>query len=264
MEFPSTFTAVYAALVAAMLGLAMGSFLNCAAWRMTHGDSVARGRSYCAACGHTLSPTDLVPVISWLALRGRCRYCGEKISFVHPLGELICGACYAAVTLRFALSWETVEYLILVSLLFCISCADLYDYIIPNRLIAAGIVCRTVFVLLGGDVPMTALRALVGGVSISLPVLLLVLAAEKIMKKEAMGGGDIKLLFMTGLYFDWKINLVALLYACLLGIAAGLLWQRAHPRADRHIPFGPAIALGCVAAMLTGESLIHWYLGLFF
>jgi len=264
MEFPSTFTAAYAAAVAALLGLAMGSFLNCAAWRMTHGESVARGRSHCAACGHTLSALDLVPVVSWLALKGRCRYCGEKISAVHPAGELICGACYAAVTLHFALSWETVEYLILVSLLFCISCADLYDYIIPDRLIAAGIVCRAVFVLLGGNAGTTALRALVGGLSVSLPVLLLVLAAEKWMKKEAMGGGDIKLLFMAGLYFDWKINLVGLLYACGVGIAAGLIGRRVHPREDGHIPFGPAVAAGCVGAMLTGESLIHWYMSLFF
>ena len=163
-------------------------------------------------------------------------------------------------TLRFALSWETVEYLILVSLLFCISCADLYDYIIPNRLIAAGIVCRTVFVLLGGDVPMTALRALVGGVSISLPVLLLVLAAEKIMKKEAMGGGDIKLLGMIGAFFGWPGVLFTVLTASLIGTAVGgvVMW-RSRKGLDTKLPFGPFLAGGALLYLFWGDAFFRWY-----
>lgn len=263
MKFPTTFMAVYAGVVTALLGLVMGSFLNCAAWRMTHGESVAKGRSHCAACGHTLSALDLVPVFSWFFLKGRCRYCGERISPVHPLAELICAGAYTAVVLHFTISWETVEYLILVSLLFCASCADLYDYIIPDRLIVAGIVCRLIFVCLGGDVPAALLQTLIGGLSISLPVLLLVLVMEKILKKEAMGGGDIKLFFVVGLYFNWKVNLVGLLFACVCGIGAGLLSQRVRLRADRHIPFGPSIAAGWFAAMLAGGKIIDWYMGLF-
>lgn len=262
MEFPSAFLMVYAAVIAAFLGLVMGSFLNCAAWRMTHGEKISHGRSHCPNCGHTLGVLDLVPVFSWIGLKGKCRYCKDKISGFYPLSEIICAVCFVAVTMRFAVSLQTIEFLILVSVLICATFADLYEYIIPDRLIVIGILNRIVFIFLeGGDLLSSFKSALIGAFSISLPVLIIVLIAEKLLKKEAMGGGDIKLFFMLGMYFNWKINLVGLILACFMGILFGVI--SAKKREDAQIPFGPSIAGGWFLAMLCGDIIVNWYLGLF-
>ena len=94
----------YILVITALLGLVMGSFCNAWAWRLAHGESIARGRSHCAVCGHTLAARDLVPLLSWLTLRGKCRYCGEPISPRYPAVELVSGLHYVSILLRYDVS----------------------------------------------------------------------------------------------------------------------------------------------------------------
>ena len=244
---------------AVLLGLCMGSFLNCLALRLAKGESMM-GRSHCFSCAHELSGADLVPLFSYLFLRGRCRYCHAKIPLRYPMTELCCAVLYVSLLYRFDFTWELAEFTLLFSVLFCASLADLEAYIIPDVLVLAGILFRVPFLFLSPAPGRAALSALLGGFSVALPLLGVVLIAEKVMKKEAMGGGDLKLLFMTGLYFDWKVNLFALLCACLFGIVFGTVSGKGK---GKLIPFGPSIACGVWAAALWGEKLISAYLALF-
>lgn len=254
--------AAYCCFVAALFGACMGSFLNCMAWRIVHSESVLRGRSHCDECGHVLAARDLVPVLSYLFSKGRCRYCGAKLSSRHVWAELISAAVYVSLLLQYDISLQTLEAWLLASLLLACSFADLEGYIIPDRFIAAGIV---LFIGSLFFAPFPLHRALdggLGGFAVVGVLLLLVHAMEKRLGREAMGGGDLKLLFVTGLFFGWKGNLFCLILACLTGIVWALLAARKSGESGRPIPWGPSIALGAWVTALVGERVINWYLSL--
>ena len=254
--------AAYCCFVAALFGACMGSFLNCMAWRIVHGESVLRGRSHCDECGHVLAVRDLVPVLSYLFSKGRCRYCGAKLPSRHVWAELISAAVFVSLLLQYDISLQTLEAWLLASLLLACSFADLEGYIIPDRFIAAGIV---LFIgsLFSAPFPLhRALDGALGGFAVVGVLLLLVHAMEKRLGREAMGGGDLKLLFVTGLFFGWKGNLFCLILACLIGIVWALLAARKSGESGRPIPWGPSIALGAWVTALVGERVINWYLSL--
>ena len=119
---------VYAAVICFALGAALGSFLNCMAWRIVHNESVLKGRSHCAVCGHVLGAADLVPVFSYLFLKGKCRYCGKTISPRYMLAEVVSGIAFVLCFLRFGLSFRTVQAMVLFCILFALSLVDLESY----------------------------------------------------------------------------------------------------------------------------------------
>lgn len=258
MLYLSPAITIYCSLVALLLGACMGSFLNCMAWRIVHGESILRGRSHCDACGHVLTARDLFPVFSYLFAREKCRYCGAKLSVRHVIAEGATALVYLAILLRYDISLQTLEMLAFATVLLGCAFADLEGYIVPDRLIVAGIVSRAVFLLID---PTRLVDALLGGFAVVGGLLLLVLAYEKLRKVDAMGGGDIKLLFVTGLYLGWMQNLLCLLLACVLGIVFGIVAQKKDENAA--IPWAPAIATAAILTALTGDAIITAYLGLF-
>ena len=251
----------YILVLAAILGACVASFANCMGWRIVHGESVLRGRSHCDVCGHALGPADLVPVVSYLAAKGRCRYCKAKLSARHVWGELIAMAVFVGIVMKFGLTLETVEYLLFAAILLAASFADLEGYIIPDRFIVAGIAVRLVFILVSGNIGKELLFSALGGFAVAGGLLLIVLIYEKLTHKEAMGGGDIKLLFVTGLVLGWKRNLLCLFFACIVGIVFGMLTRRG--RTGKAFPFGPSIAIAAFFALLFGDGLIASYLAMF-
>lgn len=230
---------IYSCCIAALLGACMGSFLNCAAWRIVHGESVLRGRSHCDVCGHVLVPRDLVPVFSYVFSHGRCRYCGAKLSPRHAVGEAVAALVFVSLLLRYDISLRTLEAWAVACLLLACAFADLEGYIIPDRFIAVGVVLFIVTLFFVPDPGKRALDGLIGGV--------------------AVGGGDIKLLFLTGLFLGWQKNLLCLLLACVVGILWGLVRAK---RGQQGLPWGPGIALAAWCAALFGQNLIDWYLSL--
>ncbi len=247
---------------AAALGLVMGSFLNCLAWRLVHGESVLKGRSHCAVCGHALGPADLVPVVSWLALRGRCRYCGEPVSPRYPLAELLCGALYGTLAWRYGFSVDTVRFLLLFSLLLAVSLVDWEDGWVPDRLLVAGAVGWAALLPLEAE-PFPALsRGLIGAAALFVPMLLLVLAADKLLGRESMGGGDLKLFALLGLYFGWKQGLLLVILSCLAGLVSAAVMGRARP--GKPFPFAPAMGAAAWLTAIWGEPVIEWYTSLFY
>ena len=123
-------------LVCGLLGLAIGSFLNVVIWRVPRKLSVVRPPSHCPQCETPIRPSDNVPVLSWLLLRGKCRHCGKPIPVRYPLVEAGCGVLFAAVAARFGASWELPAYLVLTAALLAISIIDLEHFIVPDRITA--------------------------------------------------------------------------------------------------------------------------------
>ena len=263
------FLTAYFTVLAFVLGTVLASFLGCLGWRMCHGESVFKGRSHCDSCGHTLGVKDLIPILSYVSTKGRCRYCGATIPKLNLYGELILGIIFAVLTYLtadpYSLSWK----LIFVSVLYLVSVTDIYEQIIPDGALLVAILVRIIYVIFGAQSFTFSefIWLLVDGLALSLPLLLLVLLMEKIWKKEAMGGGDIKLIFVTGLYLGWIHNFLVLLLACIVGIIIGLIQQKntidTEGEEDTfYFPFGPSIAISAVFVLLFGDGIINWYLSL--
>ena len=264
MLYLSPGLAVYFCVLAFGFGACMGSFLNCMAWRIVHGESVLRGRSHCDVCGHVLTAGDLVPIVSFLAHRGRCRWCGAKLSARHVWAEGLTGAAFVLILLRFDLSLQALGALTLACVLLAGALADLEGYIIPDRFIVAGVAARIPFFFFE-DWRRTLPDALLGGFAVGGGLLAFVLLYEKLRRVEAMGGGDLKLLFVTGLWLGWAKNLLCLLLACLFGIAFGLATQkrRAAQENAKLFPWGPSICAAGIVTMLAGDAVIAAYVSMF-
>ena len=249
---------IYCGVLAAVLGAVFGSFLNCAAWRIAHGESFLRGHSRCPACGHALGARDLVPVFSWLFQRGRCRYCGEKISVRYPLTELAFALITLLCLLRFDLTVLCLRNWVFLCCLFCLSLVDLESFTIPDgcHLIAVGAWLTALPFLRPGlsEIGRSVLAALCFGGGL----LLLSMLMDRLLKKESLGGGDIKLFAVVGLYLGMVGTLLTVLLSCVLG----LLFAVVRGAKGRAFPFGPSISLAAALVLLYGQGAIHWYLSL--
>lgn len=263
-----SFITIYILVIAALLGFVMGSFINCWAWRSTHGESVVSGRSHCTACGHELGARDLVPVASWLASGGKCRYCGERVSARYPATELVCAAVFVGIVAVYGLSLETLELLVFAGALLFLSLTDLDDFVIPNGCIVVAIAARAAYLAYafatGGIGADGIVYYVASAFGIGVALLVIVLVADKVFGRESMGGGDLKLYSVAGLYFGWQQGLFLVILSCIIGILVALLAPAASDAEDegalkRTIPFGPSIAAACIVTMLVGEPLITWY-----
>lgn len=251
---------VFCVAVAACFGAIMGSFLNCAAWRVVRGESFIRGRSRCPSCGHVLGPLELIPIISWLIQRGRCKACGAKISVRYPLTELACALMTVLCLLRFGLTVICARNYVFLCCLFLLTLTDLDAMIIPDGCHIAAALAWLValpFTFTGWrDVLLSIGAAVVFGGGL----LGVSLAMDRIMGRDTLGGGDIKLFAVVGLYLGFIGTLFAMVIACVLGLVIHALTAK---RGDgRAFPFGPSIAIAAGYMLLYGDALIRWYRGL--
>lgn len=245
----------------AILGLVMGSALNCLALRLASGRKWSgSSRSACPACGHTLSPADLVPLFSWLALGGKCRYCKAPVSPRYPITEAALALIYVSLLLKFGLTVQLITPMVFASCLFCLSLVDLDTQIIPDRFILIPIAFRGAELLITGGFG-GLLHGCLPGFIIAGAVLVLSLIMDKVLKKDTMGGGDIKLLFVIGMFLSLPACMLMVMVACVIGIAMAALMMKVSP--DTPFPFGPALSIAAVICMLCGENIVTWYLGLF-
>ena len=247
--------------VAAAVGAVMGSFLNCAAWRIAHNESFLKGRSHCPTCGHVLGPLELIPVLSWVIQRGRCHSCGEKISIRYPLTELVYGLITVLCLLRFDFTVLCLRNYIFLCCLFCLSLVDLESFIIPDEchiISVAAWVIALPFTFTGTkDTVLHILAGIVFGGGI----LLISIILDKILGRESLGGGDVKLLAVSGLYLGMAGTLFALIFACIFGLIL-YMTRRGKEGTGKEFPFGPSISMGVALMLLFGEPLVQWYLGL--
>ncbi len=234
-------------------GTSFGSFLNCLAFRIVRKEDWIRGRSRCPSCGHRLGFFDLIPILSWCFLKGRCRYCGKKISIRYLFSELFMGIIFVLTYLKSGTDLlSQVSLLFLFSLFFCLSLIDLESYIIPDVFIVLGILNRIVQAIFLRNVPGN-LNNLVGALLISFGIYAVVSIMKLISDEEYMGGGDIKLIFMVCLYTGFYRGIFVLFLSSLFGILDVLMTGK------RKVPFGPCICLSAVAVILYGDQMMKLF-----
>lgn len=247
---------VYAAFTF-VLGLVVGSFLNVVAYRLPRHESIAFPPSHCPDCGARLRPADLVPVLSYLTLRGRCRYCAKPISPRYPLVELTTGALFLLVYIARGPGWGLVPGFVLSALMAAVAAIDLDHRIIPNPLTFTGVLTGVAFAVLGWS-GIGFLQAVLG-ILVCGGFLLVV----GLIGRGGMGGGDVKLGAAIGAFLGWGAGLFGILLGFVGGavVGLGLIAARIKGRKDA-IPFGPFLALGAVISYLWGKPAIAAYLRL--
>jgi leader peptidase (prepilin peptidase)/N-methyltransferase len=242
-----------------LLGLIVGSFMATLVARWPEGRSVAKGRSSCDTCEQPLTPFDLVPVLSFVWLKGRCRRCGARISIDHLLIELACGVCGAA-ALGTTAGWAGLAGAVFGWLLVALAALDLRHYWLPDRLTGALALAGLTSGLAGLSPPLA--DRLWGGLTGFASLWAIAVVYRMVRKREGLGGGDPKLLGALGLWLGWQSLPILVLGACL----AGMLWVvtrltmgRAVKAADR-VPLGAFLAIaGFICWLASGLAMFAFY-----
>lgn len=263
-------------------GLVIGSFLNVCIVRLPRGRSIVTPPSHCPRCRSNIKFYDNIPLISFLLLRGKCRNCGEPISWRYPLVELMNALLYVWIAEEFQLGGEAFLMMALCSSLIVITFIDFDHLIIPDLITLPGMVVGLSLApffmsSLGDPLPFHLdsffphagpyltgfLNSLIGLLLGGGPLLAIGWVWEKLRHVEAMGGGDVKLMGMVGSFLGWKGALLTIMLGALVGsVVGGLLIVLNRHKMEKFIPFGPFLAIGAVTSAFYGPDLISWYLGL--
>jgi len=237
-----------------IFGTLIGSFLNVCIYRIPRGEDIVVTRSHCMSCGYQLKWYDLIPLLSYVVLRGKCRKCHTKLSIQYPIIELINGVVYVAIYTAIGNKMDTILYCLLASALIVLSLIDWKTYEIPFGI--------NIFIGILGIIKVIIDHEhwylYIGGFfSVSLFLLLLLV----LTRGQAMGGGDVKLMAATGLLLGWKLNLLSFMIGCIAASIIHLLRMKIQGESHR-LAFGPYLALGVMISVLGGNQMIQWYIGL--
>jgi len=244
-----------------MFGLIVGSFLNVCIYRLPHHKSIVFPGSQCPGCHRDIRFYDNIPVLSYIILGGKCRNCKNPISMRYPMVEFLSGLMAVAVFLKYGPTPAALCFYILIAALLVITFIDIDHRIIPDVITLPGIV----IFFLASFLPSTidwkdaGLGILIGGFSLYA----VALGYELLMKKEGMGGGDIKLLAMMGAAIGWKGVLFTIFMSSLVGSVIGIgIMVFTQKNLKLAIPFGPFLSIGAITFIFFGPEMIYWYFGL--
>jgi leader peptidase (prepilin peptidase)/N-methyltransferase len=242
---------------AALFGAIFGSFLNVCIVRLPLDQSVVHPPSRCPRCGAGIAWYDNVPVLSWLLLRGRCRRCGEPISIQYPLVEVAVALLWALAAWRYGLTLTGLTAAAFGTILLGIAVTDARHYLIPDEYTWGGLAIGLALAFRGG---VAGFLAALLGAALGFGLLWFIAwAGERAFKKEAMGGGDIKMMTMVGAFVGWKGVLLTLFGGALLGT---LVFVPIALRKRRLVPFGVFLAAAAAVTFVWGEAIVRWYVGL--
>jgi leader peptidase (prepilin peptidase)/N-methyltransferase len=246
--------------LATVLGLAIGSFLNVVIYRLPLRQSLLSPPSTCPSCQTRLRVVDNIPVVSWLLLGGRCHHCGVAIPLQYPLVELTTAVLFLLVTWVTPLEPLLAARLILLAMLIALFGIDLQHQILPNNITLPGIVIGFGFSWFGPPGWVDSLIGIVLGAGLLYGI---AAAYYAVRKEEGLGMGDVKMLAMIGAFLGWKAVLVTLILSSFSGAIIGIgLIALARGSMRLALPFGTFLSVGALAAMLVGEPLVAWYSGL--
>lgn len=239
-------------------GLLIGSFLNVCIYRIPREESIAFPSSHCTRCNTKLKWYDNVPLFSYIILKGKCRYCREKISIQYPLIELLNASIYLLLFYKFNLSVNFIFYALILSVLIVVTLIDLKSMIIPDSLVVAILVLSILHKLINyyiNQIPMNLLNSL-GGLILAGGLFLLIL----FLSRGGMGGGDVTLIGSLGFVLGVKLIVLNIFLSFVLGaiISIFLLLTKIKTRKDP-IPFGPFIVIAFFISLFWGETLINVY-----
>jgi len=254
-----------------LTGLCTGSFLNVCIYRIPAGKSIISPPSACPECGERIKFSDMIPVVSYILLKGKCRNCKASISLRYPAVELLTAVIWLVTYLRYGLTVETAGLILLFSILIAVFFIDLDHMIIPNGLVLTGLAGGAavflyhVFIKPFGLYGSTSwYTPLIGMVSSSGILFLIALIGLIIYKNDgAMGIGDVKIFMPIGLFLGWKLSLLTLVLSVFLGGITSLVLLILKIKGRKStIPFGPFIVTASLFSALYGNELIRWYLQL--
>jgi leader peptidase (prepilin peptidase) / N-methyltransferase len=285
---PNLIPPAFAYIFIGALGAIIGSFLNVVIHRLPLEESIVFPSSRCPSCGSVITFYDNVPILSYLFLRGQCRSCKMRISPRYPAVELLTALLYVAVVWRVGVTPALPFDLIFVSAIVALIFIDAEHMILPNAItypgIAFAVVARVLLPHLMGrpyfdDLPMlaqglfaglplwaaslggAALGGLLGGGSLWL----MGWTWEKLRGVEAMGLGDVKMMFMVGAYLGWRLTILTIFLGVLSGSVIGIVLMARQPKRNMQmlLPFGVFLGIGSIAALLFGSAIVDWYAGQF-
>ena len=245
--------------ISIIFGAMIGSFLNVCIHRLPKEESIVRPGSHCPKCKTPIQYYDNIPLISFLLLRGKCRYCQASISIQYPIVEAITALSSFFLFITFGVSLSFIYYFSFVAALIAITVIDLYHQIIPVVISLPGVVIG----LLGSLVipQITFWSSLIGVLSGGGSLFLVATVYQWLFKREGMGGGDVKMLAMIGAFLGWKAVILTILLSSFIGSIIGITVIFIKGKDFKYaIPFGPFLALGAVISLFFGENLISWYL----
>lgn len=240
-----------------LLGLVIGSFLNVCIVRIPVGESIVFGRSRCMSCGAAIKPYDLVPVVSYIILRGRCRNCKSRISPRYPAVELLNAALWLCAYFAFGLTARGLVAMVFLSALIVVSFIDIDTKTIPNGPVLFLAAVGALDLIFDCSVPFY--ENLLGVLAAGGPLFAIMLAS-----RGGMGGGDVKFASAAGLTLGWKLSLVGLFFAFVIGAVFGLIYMcAAHKDGKSQIPFAPFLSAGMLIALFFGSAIIQFYASAF-
>ena len=284
----SLFPPAFGYIIAGIFGAIIGSFLNVVIHRLPLEESVVFPNSKCPSCGAVIAFYDNIPVVSWLLLRAKCRGCRQPISLRYPAVELLTAGLFVAIAWHDGLSIALPFDLVFVSALVALMFIDAAHQILPDVVtlpgIAFALVARITIPLVSGVPHFDDLPFLVNGAFSGLPLWLTSVIGgviggligggslwlmgwtwERLRNVEAMGLGDVKMMFMVGGYLGWRLTILTLFLGVLSGSVIGIVLMAAERRFDskKLLPFGVFLGIGAIVALLFGSQIVDWYAGQF-
>ena len=252
-----------------VFGTVIGSFLNVCIWRLPRDESLLKPGSHCPKCDTHIAWYDNIPIVSYILLRAKCRYCAEPISIRYPLVEALTGALFVCLYLKFSLTIALAVYCALVASFIVVTFVDLEHYIIPNQITFGGIGVGLVLSLIVRHIPgdgfivTKPLEAISGGVLFAGTIYLLDQFSHLVFKKRGMGGGDVKLAAVIGLFVGLRLVLPVILVASMVGSVIGIavlaIRRQKEDDPSHYIPFGPYLVLGTIIVLFFGENMLEFW-----
>ena len=236
-----------------IFGIVFGSFFNVVGLRVPKKQSIAYPPSHCPSCERQLTAIDLLPILSYVLLRGKCRTCQAKVSPIYPSMELLTGILFALAYVHFGLTAEFFVALLFISMLVCITVSDIAYMLIPNKILLFFLPLLVVGRIFS---PLTPWWDSLLGAVVGFGMLYIV----ALLSRGGMGGGDIKLFFVIGIVLGTVKTLLTLAFASAIGLVIGIIVLRMTKKGRKTpVPFGPSIALAAIILYFYGEHIITWY-----
>ncbi|WP_338083090.1 prepilin peptidase [Bacillus tianshenii] len=240
------------------LALLLGSFYNVVGLRIPKGMSIVAPRSHCTSCKQTLTGIDLIPVLSYVFSKGRCRYCKQAVSPIYPLFELLTAVLFVLAPFLMGWTYELVIAWTLISMLIIIVITDIHYMLIPNKIL---LFFFLLFIFERFFIPYQTLPNHLIGLAVGFAIPALV----ALLSKGGMGGGDIKLFAVLGFVLGWKMVILTFFLSSLIGMMAALIGML-FGKVKRGVPFpfGPSIAVAALIGYFAGEQILNLYFSLLF
>jgi leader peptidase (prepilin peptidase) / N-methyltransferase len=248
-------------LLAGVVGASIGSFLNVCIYRWPADQSVIRPRSRCPSCETELAWRDNIPIFGWLLLRGRCRYCGVKVSAQYPLVELATALVWIAAVVQFGPEVEALRFAIFLTILLGIAMTDARAMVIPDQFTIVGAGFGLLLAAIPGGMAFSS--ALLGAFVGYVLLWLVKLMAEKALGKPALGIGDIHMMLFVGAFTGVAGMLLTLMLGSILGVLIGIPLTALRGRLrvmGTYLPLGTFLAMGAAVAYVWGAAIVGWYL----